>query len=119
MSWDADLTCPTCGEFGPREWNYTHNTSRMIYSVLYDNQDKDRPTDDEGRSIPWYLELHGLKGSESVELLTEIVDGLADPALDALNPENGWGNRAGLLGVLREMRDAAQDNPRMVWECSG
>lgn len=119
MSWDAYLECQCCGDAGSREWNYTHNTSRMIYAVLYELPGRERPTDDQGRPVAWYRELDGLTGAESLDLLVELANGLADPALDALNPENGWGSRSGLLGVVREMRDAAQDSPKMVWAASG
>lgn len=121
MSWNAYLSCEACGECGSREWNYTHNTNGMIYEAL-DRIGYARPWDEKyGRLMSWWVELNSMTGAQSAPFLGWIVDAIAtDPErYESMNPENGWGNRAGLLGVLREMRDAAQDNPRMVWECSG
>ena len=89
MSWDADFDCGW--------WNYTHNTNRMIREIDPD----------------WWDSLNGKTGREGSELLDRIIKGLeAEPErFQAMNPENGWGDYEGVLGVLRDMKRASD------WAC--
>lgn len=111
MSWDADYYAETVG--GPEVhvggWNYTHNTSRMIYAVL-------RP----GLGGPWWAHLSGT-GEAGLDYLNRIISGLeAEPErFRAMNPPNGWGDYDRLLVVLHEMRDACTTYPVGRWEVSG
>jgi hypothetical protein len=96
VSWDA--------YFDGLDWNYTHNTTPMIYQVL----------EEAGVALaerePWYQRLNGMTGREARDYLQVIVGGLeADPArFRAMNPPNGWGSYDDLLQVLREMRAAGE-----------
>lgn len=106
MSWDASLD--------GHSWNYTHNTSRMIYDVLREAS----------YSLPeelsWWGALNGMDREAGTVFLDMIVKGLeARPEkYQAMNPENGWGDYNGLLKVLREMRDvSAAPMPR--WWAAG
>lgn len=117
MGWDAELFTNDAGG-GPStliaDWNYTHNTSDMIYAVL-----------DQGDHVEaWYNELlAGKTGPEGAMHLRRILDGLeAEPArFRAMNPPNGWGNYDQLVGVLREMVDAVIDLGEIpsTWLASG
>lgn len=133
MSWDATLYDDRCHEEG--SWNWTHNTSRMIYAVLEDAGIKLPPSTrscsrlENGEwvrypnghgTIAWWEHLDGMGGVEGVAYLRVIITGLeADPdRFRAMNPENGWGSYDGLLGVLRDMHDAVPDWPT-TWRASG
>jgi hypothetical protein len=127
---------PIGNEWG---WDYTHNTSRMIYAVLedlgvvlpadtapcrwYDRETGEWHNAPEGHgTIPWWMYLGGMGGAEGHFLLRRVIDGLtADPdRFRAMNPENGWGDYEGLIRVLCEMRDAsAVEDPSLVWHTSG
>lgn len=117
MSWDARLIDDRGHTEG--EWNYTHNCNRMIDAVL------SLPVD-ESTFAPnvfgggWWKHLDGMDGEAGQALLAGIVDGLqADPArFRAMEPANKWGSYIGVLGVLREMRDAKPEWP-CRWEVSG
>lgn len=134
MSWDASLSavtevthCPDCGhelEKPRREkseigwWNYTHNTSRMIYDALAGAGIE--LTEDES----WWRRLCGMCGTEGRDYLAAIVRQLEcdAPRYRAMNPPNGWGSYDGphgLLAVLREMRDAVPEDVASEWHASG
>lgn len=117
MSWDADLIDDRGHIEG--EWNYTHNTNRMIAAALADLGD-DAPEDHFLVGPCWWDALNGMSGADGAAYLHRIITALsADPdKYQAMNPENGWGSYDGLLGVLREMRDAVPEWP-CVWEMNG
>lgn len=135
MSWDAWLTDDRGHSEG--EWNYTHNTSRMIYAVLddagvelaastrpcstYDHETQEWVSHPNGHgTITWWDHLNGMSGPAGAAYLDTIVRGLeADPdRFRAMNPENGWGDYEGVLKVLTEMRNAVPEWPT-EWGASG
>lgn len=120
MSWDATLlvSCP-CGQgyvncsAHETSWNYTHNTSPMIYRAGNLDTSPGAPS--------WYRHLDGLDGQAGAAFLGRILDGLrADPdAYRAMDPVNGWGNYDGIRGVLGEMHAASVAHPDAKWTASG
>lgn len=136
MSWDAHLIDDRGHEEG--WWNYTHNTSSMIYAVLEDAGIElapdtrpcwAHPLTAEGKlthypngkgTIAWWEHLNGLDGPEGAEFIGSILKGLrADPArFEAMNPPNGWGTYDGIVKVLTEMHDAVPEWPTR-WSASG
>lgn len=135
MSWDAHLTDDRGHTEG--DWNYTHNTSRMIYAVLEDAgivlPADTRPCQwldrEKGQwhyapnghgSVPWWDHLDGMSGPDGAAYLHLIIRGLeADPErFRAMNPPNGWGDYEGLLKILTEMRDRVPEWPT-TWGASG
>lgn len=135
MSWDAWLH----DDRGHSEgwWNYTHNTSGMVYAVLEDAgvvlpastrlcKRRDPETGewvtypDGYGSISWWEHLDGMSGPEGAAFLHVIITGLeADPdRFRAMNPPNGWGDYGGILKTLREMRQAVPEWPT-TWGASG
>jgi hypothetical protein len=130
VSWDATLyevttttNCPECGHTlsPPREdaseigwWNYTHNTSAMIYDAL------EVTGITLGESERWWQHLHGMSGLDGKEYLTVIIVQLEchPERYRPMNPPNGWGNYYGLLGVLREMCHAVPGEASR-WHASG
>jgi hypothetical protein len=126
MSWDASLTCDCCGhEVG--DWNYTHNTNRMIAAARESLGHVDAHDLGSTHPImkaigpPWYQVLNGMSGADGAWFLNEIVTALEDdpPRYRAMNPENGWGSYDSLLDVLRQMRDRSTTENPMTWRCSG
>jgi len=140
MSWDADLYTPiesavltTSG--GRRQafedirlvhgsWNFTHNTSPMIYRTLPVVVPgwEDAPAHPlDGTRTRWYDLLNGATGADGAELLDRIVNCLmeAPEMFRAMNPSNGWGDYDSLLDVLAEMRDAGRAHPTATWAASG
>lgn len=110
MSWDATFSVKGADQWHEMgDWNYTHNTSRMIYDVLG------------GREGPWYATLDGASGEEGGVYLNRIITGLeAEPEkFRAMNPENKWGSYDTLLPVLREMRAMSTEWPAGKWWASG
>lgn len=135
MSWDAWLTDDRGHDEG--DWNYTHNTSGMIYAVLTDagvvlpNSTRpckwlDRATGEwhdapEGHgTIPWWEHLNGMSGPDGAAYLDTIIRGLeAEPdRFREMNPENGWGDYDTLVKVLTEMRNRVPEWP-CTWGASG
>lgn len=121
MSWDADLIDDRGHYEG--SWNYTHNTSHMIYAVLEDaGYALGTRVSWDGKEYPasWWDRLNGMDGPEGAAYLDLIIKGLvADPhRFIAMNPENGWGDYDGLVKVLEEMRTAVPEWP-CKWEASG
>lgn len=118
MSWDADLV----GKRGKHiaEWNYTHNTSKMIYAVIQDAQDVlGNEWLQKYKDYRWYqiLSLH----TPNTALLEIIITGLEanPPRFIAMNPDNKWGNYHQLLSVLKEMHNTALKHPKAKWETGG
>lgn len=126
MSWDADLVCDCCGH-ATGQWNYTHNTNRMIAdareSIGHADAHELGSTHPIMKAIgpPWYEVLDGMPGSEGARYLSDIITALeADPQrYRSMNPENGWGSYDSLLSVLREMRERSTTEVPMTWRCSG
>lgn len=135
MSWNAYLHDDRGHLEG--DWNYTHNTSRMIYDVLeragfelapstrpcstYDHDTKTWTSHPDGYgTISWYDHLDGLPGPEGAAYLDLIIRGLeADPGrYREMNPENGWGDYDSLLKTLCDMRSAVPEWPT-AWSTSG
>lgn len=134
MSWDADLYTPVesfvlargggAGTLSGKNarivhgsYNYTHNTSPMIYRTL----PVVFPGWDRNGDGPWYRILDGKTGPEGAELLDRIVNCFmeAPEMFRVMNPPNGWGDYDSLLGVLVDMRDAGRAHPTAKWETSG
>ena len=116
MSWDADLDIVgthSAKVFTLNSWNYTHNTSNMIYLALERSGDP--------RKGRWWSILDSMSGSVGANYLSKILEFLAAdrPTFVALNPVNGWGDYDSLINVLIEMRDWSRDFPTAVWHCSG
>lgn len=116
MSWDATLTADDGTVLG--DWNYTHNTSKMIYDVL-----NRFGCVNGGPQVPggrWYDRLHGCTGPEGAAYLHEIIQALeADPDhYTTMNPANGWGSYEGLVKILTEMRNAVPERP-CTWTACG
>lgn len=127
MSWDADLVAFADGNpVRVGEWNYTHNTNRMIAKVLTTCGYEMGPAPF-WESIPgkpstaWWDTLNGMSGADGRKLLDLIVNGLMEaPSLfRSMNPENGWGDYDSLLRVLVEMRDCSERFPTGLWAVSG
>lgn len=135
MSWDAHLVDDRGHTEG--DWNYTHNTSCMIYAVLADADVElpastracsvyDRETETWTRhpnghgTVAWWEHLDGMTGPEGAAYLDTILRGLeADPdRFRAMNPENGWGNYDDLVKLLTEMRNSVPEWPT-TWSASG
>jgi len=141
MSWDATLyavaevaNCEHCGQKLPEPrqdrseigwWNTTHNINGMI-AAAYESasgEGTEQCGGPLGNAIgpAWWRRLDGATGEDGRKYLAAIIGGLeADPErFRAMNPPNGWGSYDGLLGVLREMRDAVPDDHASVWSVSG
>lgn len=135
MSWDAHLIDDRGHTEG--DWNYTHNTSRMIYAVLadagvelpadiracstYDRETETWTHHPNGHgTVAWWDYLDGMTGPEGAAYLNVIIRGLeADPdRFRAMNPENGWGNYDDLVKLLTEMRNSVPEWPT-TWSASG
>ena len=106
MSYDFALSCDCC-KTTLGDWNYTFNIAPMIVGAL--------------ESIPpgehWLDRLDGKPGPEGAAFLNDLISRLeADPArFEDMNPPNGWGSYAGLLLLLREMRDRVPECPTTWW----
>jgi hypothetical protein len=126
MSWDASLHCDCCGH-AVVDWNYTHNTNRMIAvareSIGHADAHELGSTHPIMKAIgpPWFDVLHGMNGADGSRYLSDIITALeADPdRYRAMDPENKWGSYDSLVPVLREMRDYSADKTQMTWRCSG
>jgi hypothetical protein len=66
MSWDAS--------FGGRSWNYTHNTSIMIYVVLKEVKEWPKGWGERDRS--WWKILDGMTAKTAKIYLSLIIEGL-------------------------------------------
>lgn len=98
MSWDAEIVNACCGSV-QGEWGYTYNTTPMTIAAA------------DAVEVAWdgfQRTLDGMNALEGACLLAVICDELVrHPAkYEAMNPKNGWGDRAGIVKVMREMIDA-------------
>lgn len=103
MSWDIKLEDSNGNELEDCEWNYTYNTSPMMYAVDFDLHD-----------------LDDKKCEDVVYKLWLCIEALAtDPEkFEAMNPENGWGSYDGLLEVLIKMHKEFRINPYAIIRAS-
>jgi hypothetical protein len=96
------------------DWQYTYNTSRMVYLAL----DRNEYTFDERNWIMHLNEMTGAEGAEFLGLVIKEMEG--DPeAFRALDPPNGWGDYDGMLRVLKEMHQACLVEWPTIWSASG
>lgn len=107
MSWDASLDCATCNH-ASGEWGYTYNTTPMTVHAA------------EAAGVVWHgfqRTLDGMNALDGAQLLAAICDEMVLNAAryEAMNPENGWGNRAGIVEVMRQMIDAGVASPQSTW----
>jgi hypothetical protein len=117
MSWDAYLEVPGVPWAG-RDWNYTHNTNRMVNVALGAAGVEVVDT--------WWKMLNGMTGAEGLELLTKVVEQWdANPDFyRAMNPDNGWGSLddpeyGGIRSVFAEMIEAATVEHPLRWWVHG
>lgn len=100
MGWDIRAEIDTGGEYPAevgRSFNYTYNTSPMLYEV----------------GISW----RDLLGKPMTEVLPVLKDGLAKlqakpEHFRTMNPANGWGSYDGLVEVLKEMILEFSEHPK-------
>lgn len=121
MSWDAHFSARADGHLvSVGDWNYTHNTSGMIYKVL-DTVGWERPLRENGHPSAWWDLLNGMSGAEGAKYLGVILGGLLEaPALfRQMNPENGWGDYDSLCETLEEMRATSERYPSGEWGADG
>lgn len=98
MSWDATLHCPHC-DHDSGEWSYTYNTTAMTVAAA------------RAIGVEWegfQTTLNGMGAHDGAQLLETIRHELVRNAAryEDMNPENGWGNRSGIVRVMAEMIDA-------------
>lgn len=109
MSWDADLT----DDRGHLEgaWNYTHNCNHMIRHALHVAGYPDGI---------WWDGFNGMTGPQGAAVLADVIRVLErnPDVYNAMNPDNGWGDRESLVKTLTEMRDAVPEWPT-IWTISG
>ena len=118
MSWDAELTVDRTGE-SIGEWNYTHNTNRMIaWALAWALDDISRawtfpltvePTPRRKRP-PWWWALDDLTGAEGARLLSGVIGDLVT---------KGWGDADSLVSVLRSMLAACLTEEPTTWNLWG
>ena len=107
MSWDADLVNECCGSVRG-SWGYTYNTTPMTVAAA------------EAVGVEWggFRTLDGVDATDGATLLAAICDELVrnSAKYEDMNPENGWGDRMGIVKVMREMIDAGLGaDDRAVW----
>ena len=111
MSWDATLVTACCGT-NRGDWNYTYNTTPMTVAAAATV------------GVEWGGFQHTLDGMEALEaasVLAAICDEMVrnSSRYEDMNPENGWGDRVGIVKVMREMVDASLAAPEgSVWRVS-
>ena len=103
MGWYAYLKDDRGHEEG--EWNYTSNCNQMAQTTLPEGSDH------------WLDLLNDSDGPTGAKLLDGIIRAiLSDPQrFEAMNPDNGWGDRQSFLRVLTEMRNSVPERPT-VWK---
>lgn len=97
MSYDFSMEAPlgpdgSMVSVGDFDMNYTYNVSPMFRLALGGNGVND---------------LHGCVGSEAIPRLRAAIADMEDrPSVyRAMNPDNGWGDYEGALGVLKRLCD--------------
>ncbi len=104
MGWWMSMELDGGGEeaFTVTSWNYTHNTNGMLRLAFDDDA---------------YLgAIDGMAGKDALPLLERAVDFLCAPVnqkvLEKLEaPNDGWGSRVGIVGVLRDMARYCKEAP--------
>lgn len=88
----------------PETWiNYTYNVSPMFYAA------------NPGKGI---LVINGMTGERAVQPLLNIRTYMIShrSEMEAMNPENGWGNYSGAINLLDRLIEASRENPDGKWE---
>lgn len=87
------------------EANFTRNITPMWYEAL-------------GKHLRDY---HGTLAADAIEPLTAGIDVIESDRerFEAMNPANGWGDTAGALQLLRDLRDACRAHPATTIRVSG
>lgn len=118
MSWDATLTDDRGHVEG--DWNYTHNTNRMVNHALFIFGDMSPFELIFDQADSWWRHLDGMTGPKGAEFLGQAIKAMrADPALYIeMNPANGWGDYTSLLGVLEDMHRSVPEWPT-TWSVHG
>ena len=103
MSWDIYLLIDTGGEelasIEGASWNYTYNTSPMLYDAGID--------------------LHTYEGKTCKTVLPNFKKGLAvlrgNPIkYKKMNPKNGWGSYDRLVEILEQMVETFEKHPKAI-----
>ncbi|USE35145.1 hypothetical protein [Endozoicomonas sp. SCSIO W0465] len=93
--------------YGEQTWvNCTYNVAPMFYAA--------KP----GQGIHV---IEGMAGERAVKVLLEIRNYMVEnkSAMEALNPENGWGSYHDTVNrVLDRLITISQDYPEGIWEIS-
>jgi hypothetical protein len=122
VSWDAELRAADGSVEG--DWNYTHNTNRMVAAALEAalNIEQTEYGDWFSKLVrsSWLDALDGQPHDKGVLILRAIVAELrANSHKYALmNPENGWGSHHGVTAILQEMADYEPDQWSTGWRWS-
>ena len=97
MSWDFDIN--------EDSFNYTYNVSSMFCSCY----------EDRGIRI-----IHGLTGEQTIPLLRVLRVYMEDHKAELLElePDNGWGDYDGALGLVNNLIKASIDNKTYKWDVS-
>lgn len=107
MSWDAFAFVMVDGHEVdlPVEFNYTHNTNRMIREAGW----------------PEFWPEGPIPAAEVEARLATVIDTMSGQRrrFEAMNPENGWGSYETLLPLLENMRSAAAEYPSATWRFHG
>lgn len=107
MGWDASLVDDRGHVEG--DWNYTYNVTPMLRIASevagVAMTDQRWMGIDGAPEVGFSRWLDGRTGAEGQALLVPLIQELeSNPSrYEAMNPPNGWGSYAGILGVLREM----------------
>lgn len=64
------------------------------------------------------VQIEGMTGAESMTLLHKGIEAILSdlPAYRVLNPANGWGNADLFFQHLKNMLQAADENPEAKWD---
>lgn len=121
MSWDAYLYDDRGHCEG--DWNYTHNTNRMIAEALKAVDIATPKCDGPLGGVigpAWWYELDGKSGPDGAAYLDKIIRALeSDPGkYRQMNPENGWGDYDSLVKTLSDMRASVPEWPT-TWSAHG
>ncbi len=135
MSYSVHLKakkCETCGhtDYGPNCPDPTYNLT-PIFDLALSGEPLPNPGVSEGEVVLFRKEtdrprglrlLDGRVAGDTLADLNRAIDRLCDeklrPAFVALEPSNKWGDLAGALEVMKELRERAQDYPSFVWDIS-
>ena len=103
MGWDLWLAADTGGEelasIEGCDWNYTYNTSPMLY--------------DAGIDLKKYC---GKTCEEVIDELETSIKILKDnpEKYEAMNPENGWGSYEGVTRKMELLLTAFKEHPKAI-----